>query len=155
MSARGASDDVDLDCIFSQMQAPCGATEAAHIRQLRTQLCYPARGGHMARLAAADEPRLLTAVLGLRDATRREAMRGLLCRSSDPDRHRLGTIRMGRPRARWEDHIQDTCKACTSVFTQDEDVWDAMGNSLRTQACAHQQRPAEISRGRWMIAATP
>lgn len=45
--------------------------------------------GHTARLAAREPQRRVFKVIHRRDATYREAMRGLHCRASDPDRRRL------------------------------------------------------------------
>lgn len=61
------------------------------------------------RLAARDADRLIAAVLTWRDATHRETIRGLMWRSSDPTRRRLGTKQMGSPVGRCEDALQDLC----------------------------------------------
>lgn len=118
-------------------------------------------GGHIARLAHRDESRLLTAILGWRDATYREAIRAMLWKRSDPTRQRLGRHRMGRPINRWEDPIQETCNACAPSFlpwqnhAQDKTAWDAMEITFVQRQVRICSEHAVVPRGRWMIGETP
>lgn len=97
------------------------------------------------------DPPLLSQVLAWRDSAYR----------SDPTRSRLGQHRMGRPRTRWEDSLQETCNKHSAAFTpwqvlaQDKDAWAALEAEFIQRHVRTSREQAAVPRGRWMIFETP
>lgn len=82
-------------------------------------------GGHAACQARRDPTRMSAALLSCR-----ETIRGMMWRSSDPDRRRLGRqTQQGAPVSRWEDQVQDLCNRHTHVWNPWQD--DAQDKEMR------------------------
>lgn len=111
--------------------------------------------GHTARLADREPTRWISKGIHWKDATCRQAIRGLPWTPGDPERQRLGRGLRGKTSRRWDDPVQKACESENSwqQAALDKTAWSAAEEEfliriLRRRAC---EPPAP---GRFMLDAT-
>lgn len=116
--------------------------------------------GHIARLAAREPDRWISKILTWRDAAYRRSVRGLLWRSNDPTRQRVGRGSRHTTARRWDDPLQHVCGGHTQglqpwqVLAQDKTRWAEL-ETVFLCTYSRRRRCAEPPRGRFMIGETP